>query len=145
MQYLLPCCIDEKRWEEIPGAQRAQILLDYGSLLKSLDESGRHVASARLLPSSAATTVYGNNGKVAITDGPFAETKEQVGGYHLVECKDLDEALSIAKRIPTIPYGGKIEVRPLMAQEGPDEIRMPGVHRARQVRRHARDGAQCAR
>ncbi len=50
-----------------------------------------------------------------MTDGPFAETKEQLGGYHLVECKDLDEAMSIAKRIPTIPHGGTVEVRPLIA------------------------------
>ena len=53
------------------------------------------------------------NGKPVVTDGPLAETKEQLGGYHLVECKDLGEALSIAKRIPTIRVGGTIEVRPL--------------------------------
>ena len=49
-----------------------------------------------------------------MTDGPFAETKEQLGGYHLVECKDFDEAIAIAKRIPTIPFGGTVEVRPLL-------------------------------
>ena len=52
-------------------------------------------------------------GKLVITDGPFAETKEQLGGYHLVECKDLDEALAIALRIPTVSVGGAVEVRPL--------------------------------
>ncbi len=115
MKYLLLCCFDEKRWESIPESQRAGIMRKYGELLRSLDESGGHLASARLQPTAAATTVRGRNGKLITTDGPFAETKEQLGGYHLVECKDLDEAISIAKRIPTIPYGGTVEVRPLIA------------------------------
>ena len=113
MRYLLLCCFDEKRWEAIPESQRNGIMREYGELLQSLDTSGQHLASAQLQSSSTATTVRGRNGKPVITDGPFAETKEQLGGYHLVECKDLDEAISIAKRIPTIPYGGTVEVRPL--------------------------------
>jgi len=115
MQYLLLCCFDEKRWHAIPEAQRDGIMRDYGALIQSLDRSGHHLASAKLQSSPTATTVRSRNGKLAVTDGPFAETKEQVGGYHLVECKDLDEAISIAKRIPTIPYGGTVEVRPLVA------------------------------
>jgi len=114
MRYLLLCCIEEKRWEKIPESQRNGIMREYGELLQSLDTSGQHLASAQLQSSSTATTVRGRNGKPVITDGPFAETKEQLGGYHLVECKDLDEAISIAKRIPTIPYGGTVEVRPLV-------------------------------
>ena len=113
MQYLLLCCFDEKQWHAIPESQRDGIMRDYGVLLQGLDKSGQHLASAQLQSSSTATTVRSRNGKLAVTDGPFAETKEQVGGYHLVECKDLDEAISIAKRIPTIPYGGTVEVRPL--------------------------------
>jgi|SRR5882672_12231340 len=113
MKYLLLCCFDEKRWEAIPDSQRAGIMRDYGALMQSLDRSGHHLAGAKLQSSSAATTVRGGNGKPAVTDGPFAETKEQLGGYHLIECRNLDEAISIAKRIPTIPYGGTVEVRPL--------------------------------
>ena len=113
MRYLLLCCFDEKRWNAIPEAQRGGIMKEYGEFLQSLDRSGQHLASAKLEPSSRAATVRGGNGKPAVTDGPFAETKEQVGGYHLVECKDLDEAISIAKRIPTIPHGGTVEVRAL--------------------------------
>src|SRR5262245_12983985 len=113
MQYLLLCCFEEKRWEAIPAAQRDTIMQDYGALLQSLDRSGQHVASARLQPVAAAATVRARGGKPAVTDGPFAETKEQLGGYHLVECKDAAEAMAIAKRIPTIPYGGVVEVRPL--------------------------------
>jgi hypothetical protein len=114
MRYLLLCCFDEKRWEAIPESQRGAIMRDYGELLRSLDQSGRHLASAQLQSSANATTLRGKNGKLVMTDGPFAETKEQLGGYHLVECKDLDEAIAIAKRIPTLPYGGTVEVRPLI-------------------------------
>ena len=113
MQYLLLCCFDEKQWDEIPESQRDAIMREYGELVQSLDQSGHHLAGARLQSSSTAATVRSKNGKPVITDGPFAETKEQLGGYHLVECKDLDEAISIAKRFPTLPYGGAVEVRAL--------------------------------
>jgi hypothetical protein len=114
MKYLLLCCFEEKRWEAMPEAQRDGIMREYGELLRSLDQSGHHLATGQLQPTSTATTVRGRNGKPVVTDGPYAETKEQLGGYHLVECKDLDEATSIAKRIPTIPHGGTVEVRPLV-------------------------------
>ena len=114
MRYLLLCCFDEKRCSAIPEAQRDEIMREYGDLLNSLDQSCRHVGSGRLRSTTTATTIRGRNGKPFVTDGPYAETKEQVGGYHLVECRDLDEAISIAKRIPTIPHGGAVEVRPLV-------------------------------
>ncbi len=113
MRYLLLCCFDEKRWEEIPESQRDAIMRDYGALLQSLGQSGQHLATGKLQPTAAATTVRSRNGKPVVIDGPFAETKEQLGGYHLIECRDLDEAISIAKRIPTLPYGGAVEVRAL--------------------------------
>jgi hypothetical protein len=114
MHYLLLCCFEEKRWLEIPDIRREEILREYGALMKSLDTSGHHLAGSQLQPTSAAVTVRGHDGKPSVTDGPFAETKEQLGGYHLIECRDLDEAISIARRIPTIPYGGTVEVRPLV-------------------------------
>lgn len=117
MQYLLMCCFDEKQWERLPDDQRDKIMREYGELVQSLVNSGHHRAGAQLHSSTMATTLRGDNGKVSIIDGPFAETKEQLGGYHLIECKDLDEAISIAKRIPTIPYGGVVEVRPLMGTQ----------------------------
>jgi hypothetical protein len=116
MRYLLLCCFDEKQWEQIPESKRGGIMREYGELLQSLDQSGHHLASAKLQSSATAATVRGRNGAAVITDGPFAETKEQLGGYHLVECRDFDEAIAIAKRIPTIPFGGSVEVRPLEAQ-----------------------------
>jgi hypothetical protein len=113
MQYLLMCCFDEKQWGKMPESQRDEIMQEYGEFVQSIVKSGHYLAGAKLQSSSTARTVRGRNGKPVLTDGPFAETKEQLGGYHLVECKDLDEALSIAKRIPTIRLGGTIEVRPL--------------------------------
>jgi len=113
MRYLLLCCFDEQRWEAIPDTQRNGIMREYGAWVRSLTESGHHVAGAQLQPTATAITVRGSNGKPTATDGPFAETKEQLGGYHLMECKDLEEALSMARRIPTIPFGGIVEVRPL--------------------------------
>src|ERR687894_408123 len=102
MQYLLMCCFEEKRWDALPQAERDEIMRDYGELIQSVTKSGQYLAGAKLKPTSAATTVREKNGKPVITDGPFAETKEQLGGYHLIEAKDLDEALAIAARIPTL-------------------------------------------
>lgn len=113
MQYLLMCCFDEKRWDEIPASQRDAIMQEYGEFVQSMTKSGRYLAGAKLRGISTATTVRGKNGKPVVTDGPFAETKEQLGGYHLVECRDLDEAISIARQIPTLRVGGTIEVRPV--------------------------------
>jgi hypothetical protein len=113
MQYLLMCCFDEKRWEELPDSRRDEIMAQYQALEQDLIKSGHYRAGAKLGRSTSTTTVRMKNGKPAITDGPFAETKEQIGGYHLIECKDLDEAIAVALRIPTLPAGGTIEVRPV--------------------------------
>jgi hypothetical protein len=113
MQYLLMCCFDEDRWEKIPEPERDRIMQQYGEFQRSLATSGHYLAGAKLGSSATATTVREKAGKVVITDGPFAETKEQLGGYHLIDCKDLDEAISIAQRIPTLRAGGVVEVRPL--------------------------------
>ena len=113
MQYLLLCCFDEKKWEAIPERERQGIMQEYGEFVQNAVKSGQYLAGAKLRSSSAATTVRAKNGKPVIMDGPFAETREQLGGYHLIECKDLDEAMSIASRIPTLRVGGTIEVRPV--------------------------------
>ena len=113
MQYLLMCCFNEDRWASIAEPERAAIMRDYAAWVESTVQSGQHLATGKLQPTSAATTVRARNGKAAITDGPFAETKEQLGGYHLVECRNLDEAIGLAQRIPTLRAGGAVEVRPL--------------------------------
>jgi hypothetical protein len=111
------CCFDENTWSKMPEAQKSNIMKEYGNVIQGLVKSGHFRGGAKLHPTSSATTIRAKNGKPVITDGPFAETKEQFGGYHLVECKDLDEAISIAARIPTLPAGGAIEVRPVAVTE----------------------------
>ena len=112
MQYMLMCCCDEKAWTQLPDSEKDRIMQEYGALIQSLVKSGQFRGGGQLRSTSSATTVRMKGGKLAFTDGPFAESKEQLGGYHLVECRDLNEALSIAARIPTLPTGGAIEVRP---------------------------------
>jgi hypothetical protein len=114
MQYLLLCCFDETRWAQMPDAQKDQIMQEYDAFIQSIVKSGHFRASTKLQASSMATTVREQHGKLITTDGPFAETKEQLGGYHLIECQDFDEALAIAGRIPTLRVGGTIEVRPVV-------------------------------
>ncbi len=114
MQYMLLCCFDETRWAQLPDAQKGQIMQEYSEFIQGIVESGHYRAGAQLQPTSLATTVREPHGKRMITDGPFAETKEQLGGYHIIECQDLDEALAIAGRIPTLRVGGVIEVRPVV-------------------------------
>ncbi len=113
MQYMLMCCFDEKQWAKMPEAQKHGIMEQYAEFEQDIVKSGHFRAGAKLQPTSTTTTLREKNGKLITTDGPFAETKEQLGGYHLVECKDLDEAISIAKRIPTLRAGGVVEVRPV--------------------------------
>jgi hypothetical protein len=114
VQYLLMCHMDEERWENLTERERDDVMQKYGEFVQGIVKSGHYRAGGKLAPSSTATTVREKNGKRVNTDGPFAETKEQLGGYHLVECKDLDEALAIAGRIPTLSVGGAVEVRPLL-------------------------------
>jgi hypothetical protein len=114
MQYLLLIYGDESSWQEVSPEDRAvqmKAWYDYNDWLK---EKGWFVGGEALQPTSAATTVRERDGKVLSTDGPFAETKEQLGGYYLVECANLDEAIEAASRIPSVPQGGSIEVRPIM-------------------------------
>ena len=113
MQYMLMCCFDERKWETLPESERRRVMDEYREWVQNTGKSGHYCGGAKLKSTSSATTIRGNNGRPTIVDGPFAETKEQLGGYHLLECKDLDEAISIANGIPTLRVGGTIEVRPL--------------------------------
>ncbi len=89
------------------------LLQQYGEFGQAAGEAGVVLGGNALEPVATATTVSVRDGKTTITDGPFAETKEQLGGYYLLDCKDLDEALTWAAKIPTARYG-RIEVRPIM-------------------------------
>ncbi|HEY3783470.1 MAG TPA: YciI family protein [Fimbriimonadaceae bacterium] len=105
MKYLCLVYLDEENWSACPDASCA----DYGA---ELHQRGRLVAGEPLHPVSSATTVRVRNGSVSITDGPFAETKEMLAGFYLIEAKDLNEAIRIASEIPPAK-NGSIEVRPV--------------------------------
>lgn len=113
MQYMLLCCIDEALWNGLSEDRREAVMDDYNALVREMVDSGHYRGGGKLQPSHTATTVRESSGEVVFTDGPYAETKEQLGGYHIVECADLDEALGIARRIPPLRVGGTVEVRPL--------------------------------
>jgi len=101
----------------MPGGRR-QVLRGVHGAHRSITGSGHFRAGDALQPIATATTVRVRNGKTLSTDGPFAETKEQLGGYYLIEAKDLDEAIAIAARIPSSRLGS-IEVRPVMKFDPP--------------------------
>jgi hypothetical protein len=118
MKYMLMICDDEKAWAKFTDAERQQIYAEYGQFSQQLQASGHYLAGSQLQPTSAATSVRVRNGKRLVTDGPFAETREQLGGYYLIEAKDLDEAIGIAAQIPSARLG-TIEVRPLVEMAAP--------------------------
>jgi hypothetical protein len=118
MKYLMLICDDEKVWGELSESERKKIYGEYGQFSQAIKTSGNYLGGAQLQPTSTATSVRVRDGKRLVTDGPFAETREQIGGYYLVEAKDLDEALSIAARIPSARLG-TIEVRPLVEVAAP--------------------------
>ncbi|HJU91772.1 MAG TPA: YciI family protein [Pyrinomonadaceae bacterium] len=113
MKYMLLIYHDEQGWEGITEAERQQIYGEYQKLRGDLESRGQWVSGSELRPVSTATTVRVRDGKELITDGPFAETHEQLGGYFLIEAANLDEATNIAARIPSAKTG-TVEIRPLV-------------------------------
>ena len=113
MKYLLMIYQNEKEWAAHTETEVQKIYQEYGQLRQELTASGQWVGGSQLHPIATASSVRVRDGKPLITDGPFAETHEQLGGYFLVEAKNLDEALAIAARIPSAREG-TIEVRPIV-------------------------------
>jgi len=113
MQYLLLIYDAESNWSKMSEAEKGAMMQGYGAFTNSIRESKHYVGGNPLQPVATATTVRVRDGKTMTTDGPFAETREQLGGYYLVEAKDLDEAIGLAARIPSAKIGS-IEVRPIM-------------------------------
>lgn len=112
MNYLLLIYTNEAEFMGLGETARKQVTGEYMDFTKSIVQAGNFKAGDRLKPVSSASTVRVRNGKTTITDGPFAETREQLGGYYLIEAKNLDEATAIAARIPGARFGS-IEVRPI--------------------------------
>lgn len=118
MQYLLLIYGNESKWEKQDAGERDRILAEYSAYTRSIHASGHLRGGNELDVTATAATVRVRDGKQMITDGPFAETKEQLGGYYLVEAKDQKEALALAARIPSARWGS-IEVRPIIPHEMP--------------------------
>jgi hypothetical protein len=118
MQYLLLIYSNEAEYAALSQAELAASMAEYGGFTQGIIQSGNYKGGERLRPVATATTVRVRNGKTLTTDGPFAETRETLGGYYLIDAKNLDEATAIAARIPGARYGC-VEVRPIWAMGEP--------------------------
>src|SRR5213592_4601719 len=114
MQYMLLIYSDENAWTE---SEREHCFAESTALTHELNKQGKYLGASPLHPIATATSVRVRDGRRQVTDGPFAETREQLGGYYLINAKDLDEAIGIASRIPGA-RNGTVEIRPVMEIEG---------------------------
>jgi len=112
VRYLCLIYDEEKKWETMSKEQGEALMGEYFAFTDAIKKSGHHLAGEALQPTHTATTVRVRQGKISTTDGPFAETKEQLGGYYLINAKDLNDAIQIAAKIPSSKIGS-IEVRPI--------------------------------
>ncbi len=125
MKYLLLVHHNENAFNKIPEAKRKEMLTESIQLCHQLDEKGQYVHASPLQSEATGIVVRMRNGKATVTDGPFAETKEQLAGYFLIEAKDRDDAVRIAKLVPGARIG-TVEVRPLREITGlPGEEKQP--------------------
>ncbi len=113
MRYLCLIYEDEKEWESKPQNELEALMGEYSAFTDDIRSKGQLAGGEALQPTPTATTVRVRNGKISTTDGPYVETKEQLGGFYLVDAKDLNEAIQIASRIPSARFGG-VEVRPVI-------------------------------
>ncbi|HTE68501.1 MAG TPA: YciI family protein [Actinomycetes bacterium] len=118
MRYALLIYANEQDWATQTEEQSQAQFQGYMAFTKDIVDRGMQQAGEALQPTSTATTVRVKNGETVTTDGPFAETKEQLGGFYIVECKDLDEAIEVAAKIPDA-RSGSIEVRPVLDTDMP--------------------------
>lgn len=116
MKYLCLIYIDEKQLEEMPAEKVEAVRQECYEHVEELERGGKYVAGERLESVQTATTIRPRNGNVSVTDGPFAETKEQLAGFYLIEARDLNEAIRVASHIPPGRLGC-VEVRPVMADQ----------------------------
>ena len=116
MKYLCLIYDEEKKLAALSEQELATLMGEYGAFTQEIRGSGHFVAGHELQPTQTATTVRVRGGRLSTTDGPFAETKEQLGGYYLIEARDLNEAIQVAARIPSAKIGS-IEVRPVVESQ----------------------------
>jgi hypothetical protein len=118
MKYLLLIYDREQNWSKLTEAEQGAIYAEFMKFSQDIRDSGNYVTGAQLHPVASATSIRVRDNQQLVTDGPFAETHEQLGGYYLIEARDLDEATSIAARIPSARFG-TIEIRPLVERATP--------------------------
>jgi hypothetical protein len=116
MEYLMLIYTTEADWAKLTPSEQGALSQEYGQFTQEIIQKGKFVGANQLKPTASATTVRVRNGKRVVTDGPFAETKEQLAGYYLVNANDLDEAIALAAKIPGARHGS-IEVRPIVVRE----------------------------
>ena len=112
MKYLCLIYDEEKKMETMPKSEADAFMGEYFAFTEGIKQSGHYVGGEALQPTQTATTVRVRNGKTSSTDGPFAETKEQLGGYYLINAKDLNDAIQVAAKIPSSRIGS-VEIRPI--------------------------------
>jgi hypothetical protein len=118
MRYLCLIYEDEKWWDKASQAELEKGMAEYTAFTDSIKKSGAWIGGEALQPTKTATSVRVRNGKISTTDGPYVETKEQLGGYYLITAKDLKDAVQVASRIPGAK-NGTVEVRPIMEFDQP--------------------------
>jgi hypothetical protein len=112
MKYLCLIYENEKGWEQMPKDQADAVMGEYFAFTESIKKSGHYIGGEGLQPTQTATSIRVRNGKISATDGPYVETKEQLGGFYLIDAKDLNDAIRVASRIPSAQWGA-VEVRPI--------------------------------
>ena len=117
MKYLLLCCHDEKKWDAMPKSECDAVMEETIAYCDALKKSGQLLAVEQLEPIHTAMSVRERSVKLALTDGHFAETKEQLGGFFLIDARDLNEAIQVASRFPSVRFG-TMEVRPVRETPG---------------------------
>jgi hypothetical protein len=117
MKYLLLCCHEEKNLDSMSKSECVAVMGETMAYCEALKKSGHLIAVEQLEPVQTAMTVRVRNGKAAVTDGPFAETKEQLGGFFLINARDLNEAVQVASKFPSVRFGS-MEVRPVREFQG---------------------------
>ena len=118
MRYLCLIYEDEKWWDKASQADMEKGMAEYNAFTDGIKKSGAYIGGEALQPTKTATSVRVRNGKISTTDGPYVETKEQLGGYYLIKAKDLNDAVQVASKIPGA-RNGTIEVRPIMEFDQP--------------------------
>src|SRR3954470_13778755 len=119
MQYAMLVYFDETQFLALPSSEQTRLRNECADWHEALLAKGKSAGASRLQPVATATTLRQNKGKLIVADGPFAETKEVLGGFALLECENLDDAVAQARRFPALPAGFTLEIRPVM----PDGVR----------------------